>query len=105
MPEEEWRETEVHRHSTYSCSKCGKRFDVPHEFYAHTDDDCRSVLEMRARLGALSHNFDRSGSTTAMVREARTLAGELAVPPPVWAAAPTSGRAQLAELGEDGENE
>lgn len=36
---EEWERTQVHRASTYSCSKCGKRFASPDDVYDHLDAD------------------------------------------------------------------
>lgn len=38
VPEDEWAQTEVHKHSTYSCAKCGEQFDSPHQFYKHLDE-------------------------------------------------------------------
>ena len=37
MSREAWKQTEVHKASTYACGKCGKRFDMPHDFYDHLD--------------------------------------------------------------------
>lgn len=39
MPAEEWAQTSVHQHSTYSCGKCGARFDTPNDFYDHLDEE------------------------------------------------------------------
>lgn len=36
-PAEEWSESDVHKHSTYKCGKCGESFDSPEEVYAHLD--------------------------------------------------------------------
>ena len=37
MTREQWERTEVHKASTYSCSKCGKRFSCPDDVYDHLD--------------------------------------------------------------------
>lgn len=34
---DEWEQTDVHRHSRYSCGKCGEGFSSPHEVYKHLD--------------------------------------------------------------------
>jgi hypothetical protein len=34
---ESWRQSPVHRHSLYFCGKCGRRFRMPHDVYAHLD--------------------------------------------------------------------
>lgn len=37
VPKDEWAQTDVHQHSTYSCGKCGEDFGSPDEVYAHLD--------------------------------------------------------------------
>lgn len=37
VPAERWAKTAVHEASTYSCGRCGKRFDSPHAVYEHLD--------------------------------------------------------------------
>lgn len=34
---EEWAKTDVHKHSRYSCGKCGKQFAMPHDVYEHLE--------------------------------------------------------------------
>ena len=34
-PQPDWIKTRVHRHSSYGCARCGKRFATPHGVYAH----------------------------------------------------------------------
>lgn len=36
-PREEWERSDVHKASTYSCAKCGRKFDGPHDLYDHLD--------------------------------------------------------------------
>lgn len=37
MTREEWERTDVHKASSYSCAKCGKRFASPDDVYDHLD--------------------------------------------------------------------
>jgi len=37
---QDWKATAVHRASSYSCARCGKRFPTPHDFYEHLEGRC-----------------------------------------------------------------
>lgn len=37
VPADEWANSEVHKASTYSCGKCGQRFESPERLYDHLD--------------------------------------------------------------------
>lgn len=37
IPEQVWAQTAIHRHSRYSCARCGEEFRSPHAFYGHID--------------------------------------------------------------------
>jgi hypothetical protein len=36
-PQDRWGRSEVHRHSAYSCAKCGKRLRSPAAVYRHLE--------------------------------------------------------------------
>ncbi len=37
VPRAEWEKSDIHAASSYSCGKCGERFESPHDVYAHLD--------------------------------------------------------------------
>ena len=36
---DQWRQSSVHKASRYFCAKCGREFAMPHDLYAHLDQE------------------------------------------------------------------